>query len=312
MRRRASSLAALVAILATFVLAVPAGAITNGTSDGTEHPYVGELLFYIPDVPSSRFTDPGGWFTCTGTLLDSTHVVTAGHCTFGVGLDSVSTTHNGADTDAAHGGVGGNDIWISFAQAPDFSILPPSSTFSTQAARYAAWSSALNSSSEWHRGTATPHPLYDDNLFFAHDAGVVTLSSPVSMSKYAALAPLNWLNQYRSQPKSQHRFETVGYGLERVQGKKEFGGDTRMQAEPMLISLVSHPALAYMVLSNNTATGGTCFGDSGGPTFNNTDSNLVVAVTSFGFSSTCSGVGGAYRLDQPDDLAFLAGFGITP
>jgi len=58
--------------------------------------------------------------------------------------------------------------------------------------------------------------------------------------------------------------------------------------------------------------GGTCFGDSGGPAFDDTDSNLVVAVTSFGFSSTCSGVGGAYRLDQPDDLAFLASFGITP
>ncbi len=37
-----------------------------------------------------------------------------------------------------------------------------------------------------------------------------------------------------------------------------------------------------------------------------------VAVTSFGYSPNCTGVGGAYRLDQPDDLAFLAGFGITP
>jgi len=61
----------------------------------------------------------------------------------------------------------------------------------------------------------------------------------------------------------------------------------------------------------NPHKGGTCFGDSGGPTFDDTDSNLVVAVTSFGFSSTCC-VGGAYRLDQPDDLAFLAGFGINP
>ena len=57
---------------------------------------------------------------------------------------------------------------------------------------------------------------------------------------------------------------------------------------------------------------GTCIGDSGGPTFDDTNSNLVVAVTSFIFSSTCSGVGGAYRLDQPDDLAFLATFGVTP
>jgi hypothetical protein len=46
--------------------------------------------------------------------------------------------------------------------------------------------------------------------------------------------------------------------------------------------------------------------------FDNTNSNLVVAVTSFGFSPTCSGVGGSYRLDQPDDLAFLASFGVRP
>jgi hypothetical protein len=37
-------------------------------------------------------------------------------------------------------------------------------------------------------------------------------------------------------------------------------------------------------------------------------------VTSFGQGQNlnCTGVGGAYRLDQPDDLAFLASFGITP
>ncbi len=67
-----------------------------------------------------------------------------------------------------------------------------------------------------------------------------------------------------------------------------------------------------MILSNNTATGGTCFGDSGGPTFDNTSSNLIVAVTSFGKNPNCAGTGGAYRLDEPDDQAFLAGFGIHP
>jgi hypothetical protein len=38
----------------------------------------------------------------------------------------------------------------------------------------------------------------------------------------------------------------------------------------------------------------------------------LVAVVSFGTSSTCSGTSGAYRIDQPDDLAFLATFGISP
>jgi secreted trypsin-like serine protease len=85
-----------------------------------------------------------------------------------------------------------------------------------------------------------------------------------------------------------------------------------MKSEPKLDSLNSQPPDTYMIISNNVATGGTCFGDSGGPTFDNTNSNLVVAVTSFGESPNCGGIGGVYRLDQPDDLAFLAGFGITP
>jgi hypothetical protein len=132
------------------------------------------------------------------------------------------------------------------------------------------------------------------------------------MPKYGKLAGLDYLDRYQSTSRNAQRFETVGYGLERVQGKKEFGGDTRMKSEPKLDSLAGKPRDTYIVLSNNNATGGTCFGDSGGPTFDNTSSNLVVAVTSWGQSPNCGGKGGAYRLDQPDDQAFLAGFGITP
>lgn len=50
-----------------------------------------------------------------------------------------------------------------------------------------------------------------------------------------------------------------------------------MKSEPKLNSLHGNPRDTYIVLSNNTKTGGTCFGDSGGPTFDDTDSNLVVA-----------------------------------
>jgi hypothetical protein len=57
---------------------------------------------------------------------------------------------------------------------------------------------------------------------------------------------------------------------------------------------------------------GLASGTRGCPIFDDTHSNLIVAVTSFGFSVTCSGVDGGYRIDQPDDLRFLAGFGVTP
>jgi hypothetical protein len=136
-------------------------------------------------------------------------VVTAGHCTFGTGL-------NGEPTGS---GSGGNDVWISFAEEPDYSILPPSSEFipDDNEGRYEAWSTALNASDEWIRATAYPR-----------SAG------------------------------------TPG-------GGPSCGWSTSVD-----------------------------------------DTNTLVAVVSFGTSTTCSGTSGAYRLDQADDLAFLATFGITP
>ena len=57
--------------------------------------------------------------------------------------------------------------------------------------------------------------------------------------------------------------------------------------------------------------GGTCFGDSGGPVLLN-GTRIVTSVTSFVTSDPCTGSTNAYRLDQQDDLAFLATFGVTP
>lgn len=311
MHRKSAMIAALMGVL---LMATPVGAITNGTPDDGEHPFVGELLFYVPDYHDSRFDDPGGWFTCTGTLMTATVVVTAGHCTFGIGLDGASTTHDGMDTTTADGGSGGNDVWINFDEEPDFSILPPSSTFDRDEnpQRYAAWVTALQGDSAWRQATSYPHPQYDDNAFYFYDAGVLVLDEAVQMAAYGKLAGPDFLDRYQSKPRNKHRFEAVGYGLERVQGFKAFGGDTRMKSNPKLNSLKGNPRDTYIVLSNNTKTGGTCFGDSGGPTFKNSTSRLVVAVTSFGQSPNCGGIGGAYRLDQPDDQEFLAGFGVMP
>ena len=161
-------------------------------------------------------------------------------------------------------------MWISFAEEPDYSILPPSSEFipDDSEGRYEAWSAVLNASDEWICATAFPHPEYDDAAFFTHDLGVLRLSEPVTLPEYGQLP-------------------TQGLGVLGT-GK---GVSTKF--------------------SSNANTGGTCFGDSGGPIFVSGTTTLV-AVVSFGTSSTCSGTSGAYRIDQEDDLAFLATFGITP
>lgn len=305
-----ATLAAIVALLTVMVM--PASAITNGQPDNGEHPQVGQLLFYVPDYPFSRYgsDDPGGWFNCSGTLISGTLVLTAGHCTFGVGLNGVETTTSG--------GSGGNDVWVSFAEAPNYSILPPSSSFTSNADRYAAWSAALDASPEWTRGSAYPHESYMDAAFFLYDVGVVQFAAgDAKGGPYASIAPLGHLDTL-AQPKGQSRFTAVGYGLEVVRPWGVVGGDTRRQADMMLVNYKGVFGLGQgiaAVFSNNNGKahqGGTCFGDSGGPIFE-AGTLTIVAVNSFGVSPNCTGTGGGYRIDQPDDHAWLYNtFGVTP
>ena len=58
---------------------------------------------------------------------------------------------------------------------------------------------------------------------------------------------------------------------------------------------------------NGGRRGGTCSGDSGGPVFYPADSNVIVAVTSFGRTSpnACQGSDYSYRLDRPEVLDWI-------
>jgi secreted trypsin-like serine protease len=69
-RRPILTLAVLAAVL---LPAAPAGAITNGTADGTGHPSTGGL------VSPTQYSD-GTWLYCSGTLISPTVFLTAAHC----------------------------------------------------------------------------------------------------------------------------------------------------------------------------------------------------------------------------------------
>lgn len=299
---------AITALVATSTLV--GQAIPNGEPDAGEHPYVGQLLFYVPDAVDSRFTDPGSWFSCSGTLLSPTVLLTAGHCAYAIGLNGTSTLGAGGD--------GGNDVWVNFSEAPDFVGFPPSANYipNDNAQRYIDRAAFLNAHPDWIRGTSTAHPLFSSGPFLLHDAGVIVLDEPVSQPTYGRLPALGYLDQFFAARRNQQRFTSVGYGLTKVLPILTEGGDTRQKASSMLVSLTGLGlpyGTAVMFSNNNGAThqGGTCFGDSGGPVFDGR-TNLIVAVTSFGISPNCTGFDGAYRIDQADDLAFLATFGVTP
>jgi len=154
------------------------------------------------------------------------------------------------------------------------------------------------------------HPQYDPNAFFLFDLGAVVLDTPMAVGQYGKLPALDVLDKMATQRGTQNvDFTAVGYGLQKsfpdAASWKEQADRIRMVAHPHLVQINGGLVGDFSVLlSNNAHTGGTCFGDSGGPNFIG-DSNVVGGVTSFGLNGNCAGTGGVYRVDRADDLNWL-------
>lgn len=160
-------------------------------------------------------------------------------------------------------------------------------------------------------GTVYPHPDYDPNAFYYRDMGIVLLNTPVA-GPYGAAPALNSEDAWKTKRGQQKvTFDAVGYGLQ-----ESFPAQSANPSVGLRIRMIAHPKLDQinvpgyvgdfsLVLSNNAKTGGTCFGDSGGPNFL-AGTNVVAAVTSFGKNGNCAGQGGVFRMDRSWSLAFLA------
>ena len=210
---------------------------------------------------------------CSGTLLSPTLFLTAGHCT---------------EAPAAH-----VEIWFD----ADVESGIPANGYPNDGDV---------------GGTPYTHPSYDPDAFFLYDLGVVVLDQPFARDSYGALPELDSLDRLAKKRGQKDRtFTAVGYGLQEsfpdAAAWKENNRRVRMVAHPRLIQInTGYTGDGSLLLSNNANTGGTCFGDSGGPNFVGT-SNVVGGVTSFGKNQTCAGTGGVYRVDRADDLDWLYG-----
>jgi secreted trypsin-like serine protease len=155
-------------------------------------------------------------------------------------------------------------------------------------------------------GTTYLHPQFNPAAFYLYDLGVVVLDKGVSMAKYGALPALDVLDKLATERGLQDvTFTAVGYGLQQINPVFVQQDKIRMVAEPHLIQInTGFTGTGSLLLSNNHSTGGTCFGDSGGPNFIGS-SNVVGGVTSFGINGNCAGTGGVYRVDRADDLTWL-------
>jgi secreted trypsin-like serine protease len=258
----------LVVVTVVLLLAVPASAVKFGEPDGDAHPYVGLLVFDVGGRPAWR---------CSGTLLSPTVMLTAGHCTYGASGGRVWFEADVESGIPANGYPFGGGTSIEFA-------------------------------------AIYTHPAYDDAAFFLNDAGIVILSQPVYLDTYGTLAEIGLLDQIATRRGLQDRsFTVVGYGLQSVKPTLE-ADRVRYQGTVQLVDVngtAGIPAGTSATFTNNpgkgNGSGGTCFGDSGGPIFYGT-SNAIAAITSYGLNANCAGTSGGYRVDTADDQAWIMSF----
>ncbi len=263
----------IIALLIAFA-ATPAGAITDGELDGDGHPHVVLILAELPGV--------GPVYRCSGTLIDPTHVLTAGHC-----------VDNYGD--------------VNFPDKPDFSKIRifTESDVDNGNNNYPLAGPNSVEATAW-----ASHPDYRSAPFFVNDVGMIELSEPVNLDEYGTLPSVDQLDGLKTRRGlKKTTFTAVGYGLQRINPVFVQSDRVRMVAEPRLIQ-INVPGFTgdfSLLLSNNHSTGGTCFGDSGGPNFLG-DSNVVAGVTSFGINGNCAGTGGVFRMDRQDVQDFIADF----
>lgn len=209
-------------------------------------------------------------YRCSGTLLAPKVVLTAGHCTGEPGEFTAMRIFTESDVQ------NGNNTYP-----------------------YGGGPNSIEASS-W-----LTYPGFTEAAFALRDVGVIVLKKGVTLptSEYGQLPPVNALDGLR--PSVGTVFSAVGYGLQRVNAAQVTSEKVRMIANPHLLQINTGFTGTYsMLLSNNASTGGTCFGDSGGPNFVG-NTRTVAGVTSFGLNGSCGGTGGVFRVDRREVHDFV-------
>jgi len=257
--------------MASLLKPAPVSAITYGFVD-TNNTYSNAGAFIVKS-PSGEI-----YPICSGTLITADVFLTASHCTqyFTNVLEPLGYT-----------------AYVSFDKS-----IPFGSLTTTKTKLYAV-------------ETVVTNPNYNQSQSDSGDIAVLILESSVRGITPATLPDCRLLDRLVEQNGLKGAvFTNAGYGLQnRVVG----GGVPYFQdvnPVPRMYSFSSFNSLngGYIRLSQNpsTGSGGTCFGDSGGPNFLTLDGEqILVAITITG-DSVCRATNVGYRLDTESAQAFLA------
>lgn len=146
--------------------------------------------------------------------------------------------------------------------------------------------------------------------------GVIVLDKPVTNIAPVDVAPLATLDTVPRRRLAHTTFTLVGYGTE-VRKPESGPQKPTPMSYPLLrrnTEVVGQKLTPQILQTNGNPNdtrggGGSCFGDSGGPTFHK---GQQVTVTSYGYTSNCRYIAGLQRIDIPVVQDWLATYGVTP
>jgi hypothetical protein len=275
-----------------------AHAITFGEPD-SEHPQVGLVGF---------FDDQGNWmWRCSGTLLSETVFLTAGHCTSGDWPDAPKYTPPSALVWFGEK-IELDPILNDYPDLECYEEDPDGREWTTYPCKGGV------------PGTPIANPSYI-GLYIpnTNDVGLVLLDGPLpeeARDTFGQLPEIGFLDHLTDQKSAQGvEFISVGYGLNQVH-PTSYSLRERWHSVSFLINLTNSLTDGYNIQTSNNPgrwpqddmaySGGTCYGDSGGPLFYTHEGvEYLIGITSFGMNPSCKGTDFAYRTDTESARSFI-------